>query len=174
MKKLYHKPIDTDIYQEFNHYILESGFPWAVQVDSLSDKRTYVTNIIHEIYQKDIRRRVRIGNRQTFDAVRTYLINNFGATTSIRSLESSLAKSGLKISRTTLGRYIQILVDAKILYAVDRFDMKSKRSIGGEKKYYLVDLGFYFAMNTGNRINYGPVLENILYFYARSKIIPSV
>ncbi len=37
------------------------------------------------------------------------------------------------------------------------------------KKYYLADLGFFFAENTDNRINYGPTLENILYIYARSK-----
>ncbi len=38
----------------------------------------------------------------------------------------------------------------------------------GEQKYYLADLGFYFALNTDNRINYGPVLENIVYRYARA------
>lgn len=58
---------------------------------------------------------------------------------------------------------------AKILYECDRFDMKSKRALKGEKKYYLSDLSFYFCSNTDNRINYGPVLENICYFYARSR-----
>jgi predicted AAA+ superfamily ATPase len=47
--------------------------------------------------------------------------------------------------------------------------MKSKRAIKGEKKYYLSDLSFYFCDNTDNRINYGPVLENLVYFYARSR-----
>lgn len=50
-----------------------------------------------------------------------------------------------------------------------RFDLKSKKSIMGEKKYYLSDLGFYFANNTDNRINYGPALENIVYNYAKAK-----
>ena len=59
--------------------------------------------------------------------------------------------------------------DAKILYECDRFDMKSKRALKGEKKYYLSDLSFYFCDNTDNRINYGPVLENLVYFYARSR-----
>ncbi len=45
--------------------------------------------------------------------------------------------------------------------------MKSRKSISGEKKYYLSDLSFFFALNTDNRINYGPVLENIIYFYAK-------
>ena len=47
--------------------------------------------------------------------------------------------------------------------------MKSKRSLSGEKKYYLADLSFYFAQNTDNRIHYGPVLENMVYTYARSQ-----
>ena len=46
--------------------------------------------------------------------------------------------------------------------------MKSKRAIGGEKKYYLADLSFYYAINTDSRINFGPVLENIVYIYCRS------
>ena len=46
--------------------------------------------------------------------------------------------------------------------------MKSKRALSGEKKYYLADLSFYFALNTDNRINFGPTLENIIYFYAKS------
>ena len=60
-------------------------------------------------------------------------------------------------------------MDAKILYECKRFDMKSKRSLSGDKKYYLSDLSFYFSLNTDNRINYGPSLENIVYLYSRSK-----
>ena len=44
--------------------------------------------------------------------------------------------------------------------------MKSRKSLRGEKKYYLSDLSFYFAVNTDNRINYGPALENVVYTYA--------
>ena len=44
--------------------------------------------------------------------------------------------------------------------------MKSRKALMGEKKYYLSDLSFFFAMNTDNRINYGPVLENIVHNYA--------
>ena len=37
-----------------------------------------------------------------------------------------------------------------------------------KKKYYIVDLGFYYANNTDNQIQYSGDLENMLYFYARS------
>ena len=47
--------------------------------------------------------------------------------------------------------------------------MKSKRSSSGEKRYYLANLSFYFAQNADNRIHYGPVLENMVYTYARAQ-----
>ena len=75
----------------------------------------------------------------------------------------------MRIKRDTLDRYIGILKDAKILCECNRFDLKSRKSIRGEQKYYLSDLGFYFATNTDNRVNYGPVLENAVYVYARSR-----
>lgn len=55
-----------------------------------------------------------------------------------------------------------------IISKCERFDMKSRKSLKGEQKYYLADLSFYFALNTDNHINYGLVLENIVYCYARS------
>lgn len=154
---------------EFENYILEGGFPKALSYSNMTDKRQYVKGIIDEIFEKDIRKRVKIRNVAVFNEVRTYIINNFGATTSLTNILEDLHKAGSDITRETLNRYIQVLIDAKIISKCERFDLKSRKSISGEQKYYLTDLGFYFALNTDNRINYGPVLENIVYVYARAK-----
>lgn len=79
--------------------------------------------------------------------------------------EHAYLLSGELITKLT-GRYIKILCDSKVLYECERFDLRSRKSISGEKKYYLSDLGFYYATNTDNRINYGPVMENLTYVYA--------
>lgn len=169
MKRFYNKDINPNTIVELNNYILEGGFPRTIQFDDLQVKRTYTESVVREIFEKDIRKRVKIRNREAFESVEHFIINNFGATTSISGLQESLEKNGMKISRATLSNYIKILVDAKILYECSRFDMKSKRSLSGEKKYYVSDLSFYFSLNTDNKINYGPVLENIVYFYAKSQ-----
>lgn len=168
MKSFYGKEIDPLPVNEMNRYILEGGFPRTIRLDSMSDKRIYVQGVVKEIFEKDIRRRVKVRERETFEAVRTFIINNFGATMSISSLCNALRKNGNLVSRATVSRYIKALLDAKILYECPRFDLKSKRSLSGEKKYYLADLSFYYAQNTDNRINYGPVLENMTYIYARA------
>ena len=169
MKRFYNKDINPNTIVELNNYILEGGFPRTIQFDDLQVKRTYTESVVREIFEKDIRKRVKIRNREAFESVEHFIINNFGATTSISGLQESLEKNGMKISRATLSNYIKILVDAKILYECSRFDMKSKKSLSGEKKYYVSDLSFYFSLNTDNKINYGPVLENIVYFYAKSQ-----
>lgn len=168
MKEFYHKEINPNPLMELNQYILEGGFPRTIQIENEIAKKTYVNEVVREIFEKDIRCRVKIKDTANFEIVRNFVINNFGATTSISSLQEALRKTGIAIARSTVARYIQILVDAKILYECNRFDIKSKRALSGEKKYYLADLSFYFSLNTDNRINYGPVLENIVYFYARS------
>ena len=168
MKKYYGKQINPNPLAELNNYILEGGFPRTIQLDDLSVKRTYTESVVKEIFEKDIRKRVKIRNKDTFEKVERFIINNFGSTTSISSLQKALEQDNIKINRTTLANYIQTLIDAKILYECPRFDMKSKRSLVGEKKYYVSDLSFYFSLNTDNQISYGPVLENIIYFYAKS------
>lgn len=169
MKAFYGKSVDSNLSIELNRFILEGGFPRTVLLDELANKRSYAQNVVNEIFEKDIRKRAKIKDKEAFEAVRHFIINNFGATTSVSSLHEALVKNGLNIARATVSKYISVLVNAKILYECDRFDMKSKRALKGEKKYYLSDLSFYFCDNTDNRVNYGPVLENITYFYAKSR-----
>ncbi|HAZ91601.1 MAG TPA: ATPase [Eubacterium sp.] len=169
MKVFLGQVVNTDLSVEFEKYIVEGGFPKTLDYSDISDKKTYVKDIIREIFEKDIKKRVKIRNQSVFNTVQTYIINNFGATTSLTNILADLHKAGSDITRETLNRYIQIMIDAKILHKCERFDLKSRKSISGEQKYYLADLGIYFANNTDNRINYGPILENITYIYARSK-----
>ena len=168
MKKFYNKPIDTNPIVELNNYILEGSFPRIIQIEGKDNKRKYLQGIIEEIFEKDIRKRVKIKNKKVFERIRIYLINNFGTTTSITNISKILKQNGLQITKETLSKYIKVLIDAKILYECPRFDMKLKRSLCGEKKYYLADLGFYYTLNTNNQIEYSNDLENILYIYARS------
>lgn len=169
MKKFYNIEVNSNLSIELNNYILEGGFPRTLLFDNIEDKRTYVMAVASEIFDKDIKKRVKITKVESFDLVRNYIINNFGMATSLNNILKGMNANGFSISKTTLGRYIRSLVDAKIIYECDRFDMKSKRMLSGEKKYYLADLSLAYVSNPDSRINYGPILENIIYIYARSK-----
>lgn len=80
IKKFYGKEIASDRQKELQNYILEGWFPRTVRLDGMAAKRRYVRSIIDEIFEKDIRRRLKIRNKITFETVQKYIINNFGAT----------------------------------------------------------------------------------------------
>lgn len=168
MKRFLGKPVNQKLSLEFSEYLALGGFPKAVEYDAEDERRIYIRNVIQEIFEKDVKRSNKIKNVSVFNAVRDYLINNFGSPTSLKNLLTHFNDvEKVPIKRETLNRYIQILVDAKILYRCSRFDLKSRRSLSRNEKYYLADLGFYFATSTDARISYGPALENITYLYLR-------
>ena len=168
MKLFYKKTISSNSLEELSSYIIDGGFPRSIQFDSLADRRTYAQNVIKEIFEKDIRRRIKVRDRNAFEIVKNFIIHNYAAPISINNIVDSLRKNGNLISKATVSKYVRALLDAKIIYKCSRYDLKVKKSIKGEKKYYLADLSFYYALNTDNQMNYGPCLENIVYIYARS------
>jgi len=168
MKKFYGKTINPNMLIELNKFLNEGGFPRTIFFDDLHDKRTYVAEVIKEIFEKDIYKKVKVKNRDAFELVKNYIINNYGLTTSINNIVLNLGKSGNSLKNITVSKYIKALIDAKILYECDRFDMRSKKILHGEKKYYLADLSFSFLSNPDSMINYGPALENIVFIYSKS------
>ena len=170
MKEFLGKTVKENRTEEFNEYLRFGGFPKTLEFDEISDKETYISDVIKQILEKDVIGHKKIRNRAVFDKVMTYIINNFGATVSISSIAEYFDKQEhIKIRTETLNNYLNILENAKIIYKCPRFDVKSKKSLRGEQKYYLADLGIYFSRNVDTRINYGPVLENIVYTYLSAK-----
>ena len=160
----------ADWRMEFNEYLTGGGFPKALEFNDADAKSKYVSDIVGQIFEKDIRSRCKIKNRIVFEKVMTYLVNNFGSRINLQALENYFRTAlRIPVKKETLQRYIDILQAARVLYKCSRFDMKSRRSLWGENKYYLADTGIYFARNVDGRINYGPVLENIVYTYLASR-----
>ncbi len=167
MKQFYGLEVSTNMLIELNEYIVNGGFPRSLLITDPEAKQIYTKGIIEEIFAKDIKKRTKVRDVEGFEIVRNFVMNNFGSTMNVNSIQQGLLKNNIKISRATIKRYLTILIDAKILYPCDRFDIKSRKAMSNEKKYYLADLSFYFMLNTNKTINYGPCLENIVYFYAK-------
>ena len=159
-----------DVRIEFDAYLRYGGFPRSLEYDDSEAKARYIEDVVNQIFEKDIKTRRKIRNVATFERVMTYVINNFGAPTSLTNLVHYFNDvERIPVQRRTIAAYIEVLVEAKILCRCSRFDLKSRKSLRGEEKYYLADPGIYFARNVDVRLNYGPSLENALYLYLRSQ-----
>lgn len=170
MKKFMGKQVNSNIYFEFEEFIRNGGFPGSLSYDVYEDKLLYTKNVIDQIFDKDIKNHKKIKDKALFEVIQKFVVNNFGNVISIGSIYNYLKKDEkISVDRRTIKSYIEVLESAKIIYPCDLFDIKSKKVLDGEKKYYLADLSIYFSLNTDNRINYGPVLENVLFSYLKSK-----
>lgn len=156
--------------QEFDEYLTYGGFPQTLEFTDAQAKADYIESVVAQIFDKDIREHSKVRNKEAFDRVLTYVINNFGAPTNFGNMEEHFRNvENIAIRRETIARYVDLLINAKILYKCERFDLKSRKSLRGDEKYYLADPGIYFARNTDARINYGPALENVLFVYLKTQ-----
>ena len=170
MKRFLNKSVNENIYLEFEEYNRNGGFPKSLYYDNYEEKITYTSSVINQIFEKDIKTSNRINDKALFERIQKFVINNFGAVISIKNIYNYLKKEvKINVDRRTIKRYLDILEKAKIIYPCELFDIKSKSVLKGEKKYYLADLSIYYSQNTDNRINYGPVLENVIYSYLKCK-----
>lgn len=169
MRKFLGKEIDLNIYHEFENYVRDGGFPGSLYYDRYEDKLLYTQSVINQIFEKDIKKHKKIKDIALFEVIQKFVVNNFGSIISVGSIYDYLVGQGTNVDRRTIKTYIEVLENAKIIYPCELFDIKSKKVLEGDKKYYLADLSIYYALNTDNRINYGPVLENILYSYLKSR-----
>ena len=170
MKRFLNKSVNENIYLEFEEYNRNGGFPKSLYYDNYEEKITYTSSVINQIFEKDIKTSNRINDKALFERIQKFVINNFGAVISIKNIYNYLKKEvKINVDRRTIKRYLDILEKAKIIYPCELFDIKSKSVLKGEKKYYLADLSIYYSQNTDNRINYGPVLENVMYSYLKCK-----
>lgn len=165
MKKFFGKKVDDNLDVEFNHFLVEGGFPQAIEFDDPLAKQHYTKEVINEIFSKDVKTRNRISNVALFERIQSYIINNYASPFSLQAFCASLENAGIKTKAATVRHYIDVLKEAKIIYECNRFDLKSKKALAREQKYYLADLSLYFSTNTDNSFNYGPSLENMVYLY---------
>ncbi len=155
---------------EFEDYLRYGGFPRSLEFDDPDAKARYIEDVVAQVIDKDIKARKKIRNVDTFERVMTYMINNYGASTSLANIVEHFNNvEKVAVQRRTIASYIELLVNAKVLYRCPRFDLKSRKSLRGEEKYYLADPGIYFVRNVDVRPSYGPSLENALFLYLKTR-----
>lgn len=165
MKEFWGLDVNDSMSSELESYIINGGFPKSLEFSDERSRQFYTQGIVSEIFEKDVKTRNKINNVALFERVQSHIINNYSAPFSLKNLCEELQSEGLSIKQETVRKYITDLEDAKIVYQCNRFDLKSKRAIAREQKFYLADLSIYFSTNTDNRLSYGPSLENLMYIY---------
>ena len=150
--------------QYYNEYIVNSSFPYTLQLDSdLKNIHEYLSGIYNSVLLKDIVARLKISDVMRLESVVKYIFDNIGNLTSLSKIANTLTSMGRKTDAKTIEKYIRGLTDSLLVHEVSRYNIKGKEFLSTLSKYYVTDLGLR-QMILGNRnIDTGHILENIIY-----------
>ena len=104
----------------------------------------------------------KIRNIQLMDRLVDYLIDNIANLTSARNIKNILENQNETVNHTTISSYIQYLCNAYAFYKIRRYDIKGKKYLSSNDKYYLCDHTFRYAKLGTRNMDYGRMLENIV------------
>ena len=146
-------------------YIKESGFPQTIKFNSDMELiNDYLLNTVYlNTVQKDIVQRYNINNTNKLDSVIRYMFDNIGNETSLRNIERGLKSFGYSVSAPTIDTYLKGLLDSYLIYKCEQYDIKGKRILGTNSKYYVTDIGLRNAILNNSDRDFGHILENVVY-----------
>lgn len=147
----------------FEAYSIYGGMPGSYVYGEKEQKQDYVKEVYRTIIIRDLVNKYKIRNETEFKNMAEFMMDNIGNLLSPNNVCNCLNNSKSSVTRKTVSRYIEYLCNAFLFYEAKRYDLKGKKYLENNCKYYLSDTSFRFAINGTKNMNYGHVYENIVY-----------
>ena len=152
-----------NIYKSLTDYLTEGGMAGSYLYSTKEQKYRYInTEVLNALIVRDIVQKYKIRNEPLLHMLIDFLMDNIGNIISVRSITNTLMSNKTKTDHKTIGKYIEYLCKAFAFYKVRRYDIKGKRYLRSDDKYYLSDHGFKYARLGTKNMDYGHVLENVV------------
>ena len=146
----------------FESFVKTGGMAGSYLYKTEEDARKYVNGIYRTTITKDIVTKFKIENEDLLIMIGNFLMDNVGNQTSIRNVAAKLSSGSYKTNDKTVGAYITYFCRSFLFYPIQRYDIKGKKYLESDKKYYLSDLSFRFAEIGTKNADYGHLYENIV------------
>ena len=152
----------SDIDVAFDKYVSAGGMSGSYLYKNSTDAKKYLAGIVRTTITKDIVTKFKIENEDLLNMIVDFLMDNVGSKTSIRNIANALTSNTYKTNDKTCGAYIDYLCRSFLFYPFKRYDVKGKRYLESDKKYYIADLSFRYAIIGTKNADYGHLYENIV------------
>ena len=149
--------------ETFENYLQEGGMPGSYLYKNAKDKFRYINDeVFNALIVRDIETKHNIRNKTLLYSLVDYMMDNIGNLTSVRNIAKTIPTSKTEENDKTLGSFLNYLTNSFALYRVRRYDIKGKKYLNTEDKYYLSDHSFRYARLGTKNMDYGHVMENIV------------
>lgn len=150
----------------FLEYMKNGGMPGMLSILDLDIDgiNTYLDSIFSTIIFKDIMARNKIVNKTLLENIIKFIFDSIGSVISTKKISDTLTSKGISISNHTVENYIRSFVESYLIYKAEKFDVKGKKLLSRDYKYYVVDTGLRsYLLGKKADSDMGHILENIVY-----------
>lgn len=160
----YYEVIGGEKAEALDQYYKYGGLPAVAGMKRAKDKQNYLREIFETVYLRDVIDRNHLKNADGLRELVRILASTMGASTNMRRISNTFkTAAGIDLAPATIAKYIECLQDAFIISEALRYDVKGRKYIGTETKYYFEDLGIRNAVVDFRQFEPTHIMENVVY-----------
>ena len=152
-----------------DRYMVEGGLAGSYVYRTESDRVSYIREVFETILVRDLVQKFNLGEPTVLRHLAEYLMDNISNLTSPHRASVQLAQNKVATNHVTAANYIDHLIHAFLFHAVKRYDIRGKKYLATNEKYFLCDLGFRYAVLGRRNMDYGRACENLVYLELRRR-----
>lgn len=160
----FYSAVGGDKSEVWKEYYTYGGLPQILEFDSEKKKSDYLKNLYELTYMKDVQERNHLRNADGLFKVVQMLASCIGSPTNPKRISDTFKTVEKKaVTDKTILNYIECLKDAFLIEEALRYDVKGRKYIGTETKYYFEDIGLRNAILNFRQQEESHIMENIIY-----------
>ena len=145
-------------------YFRYGGLPQAVLQANEHKREDFLRNMFETTYLRDVIERNHLRNQQGMRELLLVLASNIGCTTNPSKIAKTFkSASKIDLSENTIRQYITHLQDAFIIREAQRYNIKGRKYIGADSKYFFADMGIRNVALNFRQIEAPHIMENVIY-----------
>ena len=153
---------NADPENAFDSYVKEGGMSGSFVYKSTEEKYAYIKDVFNTLITRDIVQKYKIKNEVLLNKLNDFMLDNISSEVSVRKIADTLTSNQEKTNDKTIGSYLNYLCNAFAFYKVRRYDIRGKKYLASQDKYYLADHSFRYAILGTKNMDYGRVYENMV------------
>lgn len=160
----FYQAYDGDYDEAWDEYMTYGGLPQVAMFDSERQKAEYLKNIFNNVYIRDVVERNKIQDIDEISTLVDILASSIGAPTNPTKISNTFkSERGSNYSGKTIAKHIDYLAEAFLISKAARYNIKGRKYIGANLKYYFSDIGLRNARLNFRQQEPTHIMENIVY-----------